>query len=214
MQINSKMEINQNIIIELIKILPNLFLYFIIAILLIKLYKPFKHQLLPKLTNFKAFGIEVGFLKEELKAATKHYGMTFNDTKGQALLKRLESYDRSRVVNILWIDDNLNSGRKERKILSDLGISCYQVISSEEALIELEKRSYDLVVSDIYRVNNPSEGIDFLKQLIARHKDIPPFIFSIANFEPERGVPPYAFGITNQPVELFHLILDILDRKS
>jgi len=203
------------IIIEIIKILPSLFLYFIIAILLIKLYKPFKNQLLPKLTNFKAFGIEVGFgfLKEELKAATQHYGMTFNNQKGQALLKRLETYDTNRAVNILWIDNDLNSGRKERKILSDLGMSYYQVVNSIEATEELQKRSYDIVVSDIHRENNPSEGTDFLEKAMRQNQDIPPFIFSIANFEPERGVPPYAFGITNQPVELFHLILDILDRR-
>ncbi|MEN0045548.1 MAG: response regulator, partial [Bacteroidota bacterium] len=176
--------------------------------------KPFKNQLLPKLTNFKAFGIEVGFLKEELKAATKHYGMTFNNQKGQALLKRLEKYDTSQTVNILWIDDNLKSGRKERKILSDLGISCYQVISSEEAMEELKRRSYDIVVSDIHRENSPSEGTDFLEKARIQNQELPPFIFSIANFEPERGVPPYAFGITNQPVELFHLILDVLDRQS
>lgn len=204
---------NTEIIIALIKILPSLFLYFIIAILLIKLYKPFKNQLLPKLTNFKAFGIEVGFLKEELKAATRHYGMTFNDQKGQALLKRLERYDTKRTVNILWIDNDLNSGRKERKILSDLGMSCYQVVSSREAMEELQKRSYDIVISDIDRENNSSEGTDFLSSLMHQKIDTPPFIFSIANFEPERGTPPYSFGITNQPVELFHLVLDILDRK-
>ncbi|MEM8526219.1 MAG: response regulator [Bacteroidota bacterium] len=207
------MENYQEIIIALIKILPSLFLYLIIAILLIKLYKPFKNQLLPKLTNFKAFGLEVGFLKEELKATTKHYGMTFNDNKGHALLERLERYDRTRVISILWIDDNLNSGRKERKILSDLGISCYQVVSSEEAMEELQKRTYDVVISDIYRESNPSEGTDFLSKAMTQNQDLPPFIFSIANYEPERGTPPYAFGITNQPVELFHLILDVLERK-
>ncbi|MEL6718039.1 MAG: hypothetical protein AAFP82_04930 [Bacteroidota bacterium] len=95
------MEINQDIIIELIKILPSLSLYFIIAILLIKLYDPFKQQLLPKLTNFKAFGVEVGFLKEEIKAVTKHYGMIFNDAKGQALIKRLKHYDQTQAVDIL-----------------------------------------------------------------------------------------------------------------
>ncbi|MEM9885639.1 MAG: response regulator [Bacteroidota bacterium] len=203
----------QRIIIEIIKIIPSVLLYLIIGILLIKLYRPFKDQLLPKLANFKAFGIEVGFIKQELKAATKGYGITFNDEKGKALLKRLQNYDRRRMIQVLWIDDNLNAARSERRILNDLGISCLQVTSSAEAKAELQRQAYDIVISDIYRKDNPSEGVEFLAQLAQEEIDIPPFLFNIANLQPEKGTPPYAFGITNQPVELFHLILDVLDRK-
>ncbi|MEM0991485.1 MAG: response regulator [Bacteroidota bacterium] len=203
----------QAIIIEVIKVFPSVLLYLILGILLFKLYRPFKEQLLPKLANFKAFGIEVGFIKEKLQAATKNYGIKFNDEKGKALLRRLQNYDRTRKAHVLWIDDDLKAGRNERRILNDMGITCYQVTNSDEALKEIQNESYDLIVSDIYRQDNPSEGVDFLEQLVAKKISFPPIIFSIANFQPEKGTPPFAFGITNQPVELFHLILDVLERK-
>ena len=39
-----------------------------------------------------------------------------------------------------------------------------------------------------------------------------PVIFYVGVFEPERGVPGQAFGITNRPDELLHLTLDALER--
>jgi len=203
---------SENVIIEIIKIVPSLFLYLIIAILLIRLYRPFVKQLLPKLSNFKAFGIEIGFIKKELKAATHDYGMQFNDAKGQALLKRLEDYDVKRAVKILWIDDNVNRTPSERKILDNLGMTSDFAVSSAEAKQKIQQKYYDLVISDIYRGDNPSEGVEFLQQLENEGIKHPPFIFSIADLQKEKGTPPYAFGITNDPVELFHLIMDILAR--
>lgn len=204
---------NQEILIEIIKIIPSVFIYFIIGILLLKLYRPFVQQLLPKLANFKAFGVEIGFIKKELKAATHDYGMKFNDAKGQALLKRLEKYDRTKEVQILWIDDNIKNNQTERKILSNLGMISDFAASSEEARIKIKKNHYDLLISDIFRKDNPMEGVEFLKKLHEEDIPFPPCIFNIAKLERDKGIPPYTFGITNNPVELFHLVLDALARR-
>lgn len=198
---------------EIIKALPSLLFYSILGILLWKLYKPFVNQLLPKLTNFKAFGIEIGFIKQELKQASINYGVEFNDGKGQALIKRLEHYDTKRNVKILWIDDNPNSNQYENRILKEFRIISEFASSSEQARKYLTSGVYDIVISDIKRKDNPSEGVEFLKQLELENVPYPPFIFNIGNLNPDLGTPPYAFGITNNPVELLHLVLDVLDRK-
>jgi hypothetical protein len=39
-------------------------------------------------------------------------------------------------------------------------------------------------------------------------------IFYVGEFDPGRGLPPFAFGLTNRPDELLHLILDVLARRK
>ena len=48
-----------------------------------------------------------------------------------------------------------------------------------------------------------------------REDDDPtPVIFYIGIFDPKLGIPGGAFGITNRPDELLHLVLDALERKK
>jgi hypothetical protein len=39
-------------------------------------------------------------------------------------------------------------------------------------------------------------------------------IFYVGEPDPKKGTPVYAFGLTNRPDELVHLVLDILERKK
>lgn len=39
-----------------------------------------------------------------------------------------------------------------------------------------------------------------------------PVVFYVGEVDPKKGTPVYAFGLTNRPDELVHLILDILER--
>jgi CheY-like chemotaxis protein len=85
--------------------------------------------------------------------------------------------------------------------------------STEEALDMLKNGKYDLIISDMARDNKPNAGIEFLQQFHQEDKTIP-VIFYVGIFNPERGIPPLAFGITNRPDELLHLTLDVLERKK
>lgn len=55
------------------------------------------------------------------------------------------------------------------------------------------------------------EGIRFFKRMrqVGLHHLI---IFTAGQYQPERGTPPYAFGITNRVDELLNLLFDILER--
>ena len=85
--------------------------------------------------------------------------------------------------------------------------------STEEAGNLLQHGKYDLIISDMARNNKVDAGIEFLQQLHKENKTIP-VIFYVGTFNPEHGIPPWAFGITNRPDELLHLTLDILERKK
>ena len=73
---------------------------------------------------------------------------------------------------------------------------------------------YAAVISDMSRNGVADEGLKFLTEM--RNRDIKLYhwtIFYAAGFNPSKGVPPRAFGMTNRPDYLLHLVLDILERK-
>jgi hypothetical protein len=63
------------------------------------------------------------------------------------------------------------------------------------------------------RGENAAAGLEFLEQFRKTDKTTP-VIFYIGVFNPEKGTPAQAFGITNRPDELLHLTLDALERKK
>ena len=63
------------------------------------------------------------------------------------------------------------------------------------------------------RGDEATAGLKFLEQFRKEDKTTP-VIFYVGVFAPEKGVPVQAFGITNRPDELLHLILDALERKK
>jgi hypothetical protein len=55
------------------------------------------------------------------------------------------------------------------------------------------------------------EGIRFLKRM--RKKGfLSPVVFTVGRFNPDRGTPPFAFGITNRIDECLNLVFDALER--
>ena len=55
------------------------------------------------------------------------------------------------------------------------------------------------------------EGLRFL-QLIGDEHIYLPIIFTVGQYQPGRGTPPYAFGITDRVDELLNLLFDALER--
>lgn len=129
-----------------------------------------------------------------------------------ALFLRMAYVREKRIAaRALWIDDTPGSSY-ECSVLESLGVAFDRAGSSEEAQTFLASHAYDFVISDVERHGNPSEGILFLQNLPAALRRIP-FIFYVGKADRSRGVPPYAFGITDNPGDLAHLVLDVLERK-
>ena len=116
-------------------------------------------------------------------------------------------------ANLLWVSDNPLMMEGEVSLVESLGITVYKTDTSAVARQLLSTHPIDLIVSDISRENDPAAGIVFLNELASKGSSCP-FIFYINQFDPAKGTPPYAFGITNWPNELLHLIMDVLERKA
>jgi len=136
------------------------------------------------------------------------------------LKERFSSLNKRINSHVLWIDDKSELIEREQTLLSQLGVKITLVSSTKEAKTILEDRfdAFDFVISDVSRVHHDTEneeanyieGIEFtawLSRVYPRYKR--KVIFYIVDLDLSRGVPPFAFGITDSPIELVHLILDL-----
>lgn len=145
----------------------------------------------------------------------KNQSTTTNDIN--ALKDRLFYLGKTKDLRALWIDDNPKLVNKERALLRKLGVNSTLVLSTQAAknFIENNEDEIDFIISDISRDENFTEGVDFAKQLYAINpKYNRKVIFYITDLDVSRGVPAYAFGITNSAVELIQLVIDLAQRKD
>jgi|WetSurMetagenome_2_1015567.scaffolds.fasta_scaffold579215_1 CheY-like chemotaxis protein len=126
------------------------------------------------------------------------------------ILRRLQRVrDVVKGARVLWIDDHPEWNSWEIALVESLGaqVRTAETTRSAKALIG---KNFDIVISDIAREGNDTEGIDSLPSLRSAAPKTP-VVFYVGQLQAS-GVPAGAFGITNRPDELFHLILDILER--
>ena len=115
-------------------------------------------------------------------------------------------------VPVLWIDDAPANNGYESKILGYLGLTIDFASSSQMADQFLSQHTYELILSDINREESEGEGFRYHRELLMKGIDIP-IIFYTGGVDRSKGVPPFAFGIADLPNALFHLVLDVLERK-
>ena len=114
---------------------------------------------------------------------------------------------------VLWVDDKPSNNFYERLALAQIGLSVDVATSSEEGIQSAKHVCPNVIVSDMERDGQQDAGIEFLES--ARSQGIStPIIFYIGHVYEARGVPRGAFGITDRPDQVLHLILDALERQA
>jgi CheY-like chemotaxis protein len=91
--------------------------------------------------------------------------------------------------------------------------------TTDEALQALrtgaeQHQPFDLIISDISRelpAPDPEAGVAMLTRLRAA-RFWQPLIYYIGQPAPDLGPPAGAFGLTNRPDQLIHLVIDALSR--
>lgn len=210
----------ENIQGELLQLIPSILWFLLGLVLIILFYRPIRYELLPNLSGFKAMGVEFSFVQESIEAAIelaekspKWKVEISRADKERALSRARNHLSVFKGAQILWVDDHPENNLNERRMLRQLNTEIDMVTNSEEALRILDNAKYDVVLSDMARGQDPLAGLDFLQKLREFDRSTP-VIFYIGVIDLDKGVPGRAFGITNRPDELLHLILDVLERKS
>jgi CheY-like chemotaxis protein len=200
------------VVVELIKAIPTLLWVLFIGILVAIFYKPIRHQLIPRMSGLKAFGVEATFLREQLTEAARKEPDVTKEALNQVVRRAQRLGSIIRDAQLLVVNDVPEEMMYVRKILRSLGIFVDIARDTDQALSMMKETRYDVVLSDMSRDGVADEGIRFLNESIRRelHR---PTIFTVGLFDPARGVPGYAFGITNRIDELLNLVFDVLERE-
>jgi CheY-like chemotaxis protein len=122
---------------------------------------------------------------------------------------RLESIVKG--AQILLVNDVPSEMRHVIGVLQQIGAVVNVATTTGEAISKLARDTFDAVISDMARNQIVDEGLNLLN-LMRNSGVYCPTIFSVGRFEPERGTPPFAFGITNRVDELLNLVFDVLER--
>lgn len=204
---------------ELVKHIPSILWFILAVVLLVKFFRPIRYELLPKISGIKAMGLELSFITKSINAALElaeqnpTWKVDIPAAAKENVLKRAQAHlDIVKDTKILWIDDVPENNINEWKMFLQLSAKIAIAKSSESALEMLKKSKYDVIISDMARVDEKDSGLKFLNKFQEDDKTTP-VIFYIGIFDPKLGIPGGAFGITNRPDELLHLVLDALERK-
>ena len=74
---------------------------------------------------------------------------------------------------------------------------------------------YDLILSDIARPESGKAGLEFLESYRQRPiEQRVPLVFYVSVRDEEQPLPVGAFGLTNRPDTLVHLVIDALERTD
>ena len=155
-----------------------------------------------------------GRLRVQSTVSTKTKEIRITEDDERRAVKRAEAV--AEVLEgraILWVDDLPANNVHERKAFETFGLKVRFVRTNSDAVEELETSDigFDVVISDIGRPASTPNGLELLGDLAAAQLEFP-VIYYIADLDPTKPVPPGAFGLTNRPDELVHLVIDALER--
>jgi CheY-like chemotaxis protein len=133
--------------------------------------------------------------------------------RSQVARRATRLQDVIKGTRVLLVNDAPEEMAHVIALLKGLHVDVHVSTTSAKALQALETRECHVVISDMARGTTADEGIRFLGQMRSkgfRH----PVIFTVGTFDPSRGTPGHAFGITNRVDEMLNLLFDALERLN
>lgn len=202
------------ITVELIRLIPMLLWFTFALVAFILFYRRIRDDVLPRLGGIEFFGVTMTLVREELNRVIDEFAVPVKESaaeRAQVIRRARRLTPLCSGARLLWVDDQPENNAAEQRIFASLGILVDQARSNDEALKMLSFNTYDLLISDMQR-DSRDAGLHLLK-IIRQRGYILPLIFYISHFDPARGTPPYAFGITNRATDLLNYIFDALERR-
>ena len=212
---------NQDLTIAILQLIPGLIWAVIGLFVVIRLYRPFREEILPRLTGVQLMGLRIDMSANEIQKAVesvKRPGVDYAPTVGASLLSRADR--ASELLHgscIAWVDDHPETNLAERRLLSRMGVFVEPVSTAAEVATRARMggpTSWDVVISDAARPADPDAGVSATVARLRNGGHTGPVIFYIGSVDRARGVPADVFGLTNRPDELVHLVVDALERRA
>jgi CheY-like chemotaxis protein len=147
---------------------------------------------------------------------TESRGEPVNVKEIAAAVGRATEVTATRIAQILWVDDRPQNNVRERSAMLSIGMRVELAQSTDDALGTLEKKRFDVVISDMGRPPDPEAGYTLLRAMRERGDMTPFVIYAGSNaaehkdLARERG----ALGSTNRPQELLDLVLRAVEARG
>jgi hypothetical protein len=149
---------------------------------------------------------DVAYAAAQLDQAVEHNGRP--EVSGERCAHAVERAKRLQGMlagaRVVWVVDRPGTVAAESRLLQSLGMLVSVFSTNSEVKAALKDGGLDVVISDLER----SKG-DPALALAGLTGDVPLIYYTA---ERVAGVPPGAFGLTNRPDELLHLVIDALER--
>jgi CheY-like chemotaxis protein len=204
----------------LIGIVPQVLLILIIGIVVLAVRRPLFENVLPRVSKVSLIGLQLDLQPREVQEAFKSQDSPdsrpppSDAALGEVGRRASRNAEVIRGRTVLWVDDHPEWTRAERLVMHGTGIFVEPVRTTDEAADVLERglagRTVDVVISDIGVTGGARRDEEILR-LASAHGQVP-VIFYIGR--PRDGVPAGAFGLTTRPEELWHLVMDALERSG
>jgi CheY-like chemotaxis protein len=127
--------------------------------------------------------------------------------------ERLNAVRQVQPARLLWVDDHPDNNVEETLMLTGLGVAITQATSTEAALRYLDKSSFDLLITDLGRGDDPVAGVDLIERLAATNHRPSVIVYTL---DPgDRGplaIDRGAEAVLETPGELLEAILSRLAR--
>lgn len=188
------------------------------VVLVIALRKPILQDLLPRLGGVRLGIVEISLLPEAVEVAANDAAAKVGTAApppgvGEVVVERARRLAPAlAVTSVLWHDPNPANNLRERQFMHDMRVFVEVVTSldaARQALQASRQRQFDVVISNIGADSSGLRVTDLIKDLT----DPPRLIYFVGRLDGSRGAPAGAFGITNRPDELLHLVMDAVERR-
>jgi hypothetical protein len=209
---------NDDVLIAIINILPQLLLFAVLAGVVLALRRPLIERVLPRVAGVKVVGLELTLKPEDAQevlstAAARRKQPTPHLGVATSIVARAER--NAEVLwgrQALWVDDHPDRNTAERFMLHSIGVFVDTAVANAPALAKLAApgpsgSAWDVVISDIRRDSGTESGLDLRGQTGGI-----PLLYYVGTLD--GPTPDGALGITNRPEELLHLVMDALERAS
>ena len=94
-----------------------------------------------------------------------------------------------------------------------MGLAVDVASTTRQGLTAALQLKPDVILSDMERDGQQDAGIEFLNALRVNGVTVP-VVFYISRLDLQKGTPGGAFGITSNPAEMLHLVLDVIERGT
>jgi CheY-like chemotaxis protein len=112
---------------------------------------------------------------------------------------------------VLWVDDMPSNNTTERRFLRAAGVTVVNAVSTADALAELARDDFDIVITDQRRPESPQAGTELARQVT---KDYPGIIvIGYVSVQPPT-TPDGFLGVTTRPGTLLQLVLDAARQRG